>query len=198
MDTFINIYKAIKINNILTIDNSNDIIYNTIHTHFTIYFYMNDYIHDIIQSYNKNSNKIISQFNNDYDRTNIMLNKVKYKSANDFITELGKITNNYALIILLCCQSSLAFPVEILHKLFLSNENNNITIIHNTYIKSSINITINENNILINIDVSFSKIIIEPYKILAQIIITLSINLSNTDSENINNNICIMDIFVKK
>ena len=119
------------------------------------------YIAELINSYKKSTN-IIHQFNIDYDRQNIYLNGYKYNIDN-FKYYLKQIIskfhfNNFKIltlscemfILLLCCQSSFAYPYQLLVNLYkLDGNNDSDRRTSNCFLtsnkkKSNIKITINE------------------------------------------------------
>lgn len=75
---------------------------------FETIFHYDLYIEKIYKSYNYNINRIIEQFNKDFNRIKIYVNNIQ-------ITDIKTLLNNSNLKILdimLCNQSSLAWPLE--------------------------------------------------------------------------------------
>lgn len=116
-----------------------------------------DYIDEIKKSYTSNQS-ILSQFEKDYHRQSIHINKVYYENINIFFDKLKKVlsTNNYDIvtifnmsfydiIILLCCQSSFVLPYIILQNFYeLNNESKLLTSEFKNKMYHTIHITIND------------------------------------------------------
>lgn len=105
------------------------------------------YIKDLLNSY-ENENAIIEQFEKDYCRCNIIINDITYTN----LEEIKSNISNNTLLILLCTQSSFAYPMEKISEyynlynkcLMLMDFKNNIT--------GRIYITINTNDDIINLE----------------------------------------------
>lgn len=126
------------------------------------------YLIEIINSYS-NSTNIQNQFKLDYDRHKIILNGYKY-NHDKFKYYLKHYLSLYKFnqlhictlpielfIIMLCCQSSFAFPYQELVNLYSINENNNIVLCSSKK-GTVIDININEKNINIELQTNLQII----------------------------------------
>jgi hypothetical protein len=133
---------------------------------FSSYFDMVAYIVDIKKSY-KSKSAMMHQFEKDYNRQNILLNKKKY-DIDKFCIELNKILqeNNYSndkvdqfdityesLILLLCCQSTFSLPYMILLNAYqIDNSVNVLSCGCNNEDFSNIIINIDKNDIKLDLN----------------------------------------------
>ena len=114
--------------NFVVIDNENCIDINNIKNidEFSIIFDSKKFFEDILISYDYNWKKILNQFKKDFHRSIITINNIQFKKMDQFIDL--RMLNAYCslnnILILLCNQSSLAFPFEkimLYHKLLKNN-----------------------------------------------------------------------------
>ena len=119
------------------------------------------YIVELINSYKKSTN-IVQQFNIDYDRHQLYLNGYTYNIDN-FKYYMKQLLNKHGydnfkimtlscelFIMLLCCQSSFAYPYQLLVKLYKLDGNNGLFLTSNKK-KSNLKITINNHDINIEL-----------------------------------------------
>ena len=194
-------YEIIKLYN----NNINN-LHQTIlkHNKDIIMFNMNEYLHDILNSYNYDIYKINQQFDIDFNRSNIFINDIKINDKNLIDIHFNnlekyKLFDNFNMLLIikmLCNQSSFGFPFILLNKIY--NYYNDDYIISdgktNRYIKFN---TIDKLlTIIIGTDLILNKITTNGIEFIKKIHIHLVIhtNLIKTNSEYILNN---NDIYCK-
>jgi len=188
---------TININN--TLDNINysnnidankrDNIFNECHDEkYAACFNLNEYIKKNKDSY-PSIDKIISQLEQDYDRCRITIDSQKLSSCELFIdhvqtylyrnnTKLLYGMTYESLILLLCCQSSLCMPFEVIRNVY---EHDDHYLTCNGTL-NDINIDIILGNIVtVTIHTIFSLLCITTNKITKKISTCLTINLSEND-----------------
>lgn len=98
------------------------------------------YILDIFKSYNCNWSNVLNQFRIDLPRSNIMFNGINVQTYVALLTDMPIMFN---IIIMLCCQSSLAYPMEQIINYYNLIDNNYLLLDNG---KESMNINIIEFN----------------------------------------------------
>lgn len=195
---FVNIYKFHTTPVYKNLDINIDTDYITKNGKFSAYFNLEEYLSDIINSYDKNSKKVIEQFEKDFNRHAVTLNNKKYTSSSEFIKDLMDINvnNNSALIVILCCQSSLGLPFEIIKKIYDDGDINKL-LKHNSKDRITVDIVLTKNIQSIDIKASFEILTIEPYEKTHNIDIFVSLDTSNSDVElnahKLSENICVFN-----
>lgn len=182
-DTLIQDYTIIDINDHSCLDTIKDLDYVSIdhinESHLdgyngqtcdsNIFFNTTTYLTKILDSYSYNTECILKQFNLDFPRSNIYFNDVHMNNIDTFKHHLAflkiysyNVFDLFILILMLCNQSSYAFPYMFLHKQFGNidyNEHNNpssLIIITSLSSSRSINIHHCHDMILMSLDADFS------------------------------------------
>lgn len=162
---------------------------------FTIVFPIDNYINEILDSYDYKSltKAIIEQFKLDYNRSNIIyddekhgmddfLTKIEFMKTIDFVYEYKKrikqkrymtqFVNLYYLTLALCTQASFYHPFKILFQLYTDMDKN--THIVNSNDKHKVIIRSSKKSIEFMINKSFNYINISNGKIMKKINVTLT------------------------
>jgi hypothetical protein len=180
---------TVNINNtldgILCVDDINDVFF---YDNYVACFNLNEYIKQNKNSY-PSTDKIISQLEQDYNRCTITIDSQKLSSCELFIDHVQTYLYNdntkllygmtyESLILLLCCQSSLCIPFEVIRNIY-EHDDHYLTC---NGTSNSININIILGDVTtITINTTFSLLCITTNKITKKISTCLTINLSEND-----------------